>query len=261
MTYKTFASLEAFSNCVHGFTYKNGGIATLPFGSQHMGLLSFHFQEEAWTNIKHLIQNLDLPEPIRHLVVTDQIHSDHLEAFALSDGTGAEKDGLVLHRLEGTDGVFTKDRRVLLMTFYADCTPIYFYDPVQAVAGMVHSGWKGTELKIGAKAVEFMKSTYGSKSSDLRVVIGPSAGKCCYEVDQRVYSHFAERADCFEATSPGHFKMDMKRIIALDLLDVGLLASQIEVSPDCTICQSQDYFSHRRDAGYTGRMAAFMLLK
>lgn len=259
MTVQIFDQFKAYDNCVHGFTYKEGGVSVLPFGSQHMGVLSFHYQEEAWENVKHLIQSLALSPAA--VVMTEQIHQDHLVNFKLGDSEGALKDGYSLHVLHNSDGVFTKEKNVLLMTFYADCTPVYFLDAKINAIGMVHSGWKGTKLNIACKGLQFMQSQFGSELSDLKIVIGPSAGACCYEVDQFVFDQFFEYPTYFKATTEGHYLMDTKGIIAKELMAYGILEDQIEISPDCTICQSAQYFSHRRDQGITGRMAAFMLLK
>jgi hypothetical protein len=145
------------------------------------------------------------------------------------------------------------------MTFYADCTPVYFYDKHLDVMGMVHSGWKGTKLQIANKGLSFMQTEFGSNIEDVQVVIGPAASKCCYEVDQVVFENFPNHAHCFEWVRENHYLMDMKRIIAEDLMSKDLKETQIEISTDCTLCQTELYFSHRREAGNTGRMAAFMM--
>ncbi len=265
MSFKTFEKLKDHPELIHGFTYKNGGIAELPFGNQHMGILSCHYREQAWQNVKHLIENLSLEREVKALVCTEQVHSNHLVNFdPVKQTPNSEseflKDELPVYVQPKTDGVFTNKKGYLLMTFYADCTPVYFYDPKKQACGMVHSGWKGTALKIAVSGAQFMVSQFGSNLVDLIVVIGPSAGKCCYEVDPTVFSEFPNHLDCFEDTRPGHYRMDMKAIIQKDLLGIGLLENQIEISADCTLCQPELYFSHRREKGNTGRMAAFMML-
>lgn len=259
--YQTFNSLAVMPNCVHGFTYRNGGgKQQLPFGNQHMGLLSFHYQDEAWDNIRDLIDTLILEHPLKAVVATEQVHQDLLQAYTGKESAMAVKDGYPLHVLKATDGVFTQQKDTLLLTFYADCTPVFFHDPVTQTIGMVHSGWKGTALKIAVKGLVFMQEHFGAAAENIRVVIGPAASACCYEVDQTVYDHFPNHAHCFQPTRPSHYKMAMKQIILEDLLAAGLRQEQIEVSPDCTLCQQDKYFSHRGEGGNTGRMAAFMML-
>lgn len=260
MKYKTFNLLNAQENLIHGFTYRNGGVVELPFGNQHMGILSIHHREEAWENVKHLIEEVDGTHQVMALVCTEQVHKDELVNFKANPVVAIEKEGLPVYVQTATDGVFTTEKNTLLMTFYADCTPVYFYDPVNEACGMVHSGWKGTALKIAQKGVRFMEEVFKSRPEDLLVVLGPSAGKCCYEVDSAVYNAFPDHEDCFEPTRPDHFLMDLKGIIVKDLIQVGLSAHQIEVSPDCTLCHREEYFSYRKENGNTGRMAAFMML-
>lgn len=260
MAFKTFKTLETHQDLIHGFTYRNGGVVELPFGNQHMGILSGHYREEAWENVAHFIENLQHRADVKAFVCTEQVHKDDLVNFKAAHQTATSRDSLAVYVQTETDGVFTSEKNTLLMTFYADCTPVYFYDSVKKVCGMVHSGWKGTALKIAAKGVRFMAEEFGSQKEDLAVVLGPSAGKCCYEVDDLVFNAFPEHEDCFVSTRPGHYLMDLKEIIVKDLLAIGLKRHQIEVSPDCTLCQLEDYFSYRKENGDTGRMAAFMML-
>ena len=165
-----------------------------------------------------------------------------------------------IFELKATDGVFTKEKNVLIMTFYADCTPIFYYDTRQKVIGMVHSGWRGTAKRIAEKGVQFMIDTYGTQLKDLKIVIGPCAGGCCYEVDDAVKIHFPQYDYLFTPTRENHYLMNIKGINKEILLAKGLLESQIEVSAQCTLCDTKSYFSFRRENGHTGRMAAFMVL-
>lgn len=79
-----------------------------------------------------------------------------------------------------------------LATFYADCVPLYFVDPVKRAIGLSHSGWRGTVGKIGKKTVERMEETYGSNPADIRAVIGPSICQDCYEVSVDVIDEFRQ---------------------------------------------------------------------
>lgn len=260
MSYKTFRSLDQYPELIHGFTYRNGGVVALPFGDQHMGVLSAHYREEAWKNARHLVDKISTISEVKALVCTEQVHKDTLVNFKAHQQRAIEKEGMTVYVQSETDGVFTNEKNTLLMTFYADCTPVYFYDSVKQVCGMVHSGWKGTALKIAVKGLQFMIEDFGSSIEDISVVLGPSAGKCCYEVDDLVYNAFSNHEDCFKSTRPGHYLMDLKQIVVKDLVQFGLNIHQIEVSPDCTLCQREEYFSYRKENGNTGRMAAFMML-
>lgn len=259
MGYDQFISLSAADKLIHGFTHRDGGVSPTPFGSQHMGLLSGVEMSAAWDNIVSLAESFETAP--RAIVMTEQVHKTHIEAIHL-DRVQFEKRGAYdIKVLKATDGVFTSERGVLLLTFYADCTPIYFYDEKMGVIGMVHSGWRGTAQRIAAAAITHMTEVFGSALCDIKVVIGPSASKCCYEVDDYVKDHFPQQAEFFSQTKPGHYKMDLKGINQSILIASGLSESQIEVSEHCTLCEAERYFSYRREQGHTGRMAAFMMLK
>lgn len=258
MNYDMFSSFEKEQGLIHGFTHRNGGVIETKFGNQHMGLLSGAETDAAWENIKALSQSFELP--VKAIVMTEQIHKDSIQSFSLDKAQLEYKDNYAFSVLKSTDGVFTNEKSVLLMTFYADCTPIYFYDAEKSVIGMVHSGWRGTAQRIAVKGVKHMMSQYQSSLKDIKVVIGPSASLCCYEVDDFVKEHFEKDEAFFIPTTPGHYKMDLKGINQKMLLACGLSEDQIEVSSHCTLCETQTYFSYRNESGKTGRMAAFMML-
>lgn len=258
MKYQQFKQFNDIPRLVHGLTYRTGEGVPLPFGNQHMGLLSFHYQDEAWENIKRLAR--EISPNIKHIVVTEQIHDTKLASYPEHTPERHEKDGYILEIYRGTDGVFTSNEDVLLLTFYADCTPLFFMDPTSRVIGMAHSGWKGTEKKIGLESIKFLQKHFKVETENLLAVVGPSAGKCCYEVDEFVRSKFSDFDAYFDLTREGHYKMDLKGINGAILLDGGIHEKNLEVSRDCTLCQRELYFSHRMENGDTGRMAAFMCL-
>ncbi len=88
------------------------------------------------------------------------------------------------------DGIFTDKPEVTLIMRFADCVPLVFHDPVQKVVGIVHAGWQGTLLRIGAEAVSAIGKRYGSLASDLRVGLGPSICGKCYQVGEEVRQQF-----------------------------------------------------------------------
>ena len=81
-------------------------------------------------------------------------------------------------------------RGLVLATFYADCVPLYFVDPVHHAIGLSHSGWRGTVAKIGAVTVRKMQETYGTDPADVYAAIGPSICQECYEVSEDVILEF-----------------------------------------------------------------------
>lgn len=119
--------------------------------------------------------------------MTNQVHGDTIQCVAYSDGVD---DGEVIY--EGTDGLMTAEKSCFLMSFYADCTPLFFVDTVKRVVAVSHAGWKGTVKNIGKKTVDQMVKEYGANPLDILVGIGPSSGICCYEVGREVIDQLEE---------------------------------------------------------------------
>jgi hypothetical protein len=181
------------------------------------------------------------------------------------------------------DALITDRPGLLLGVLVADCLPILLVDAKQRVVAAVHCGWRGTARRLAEKAVGRMRLLYGSRPEDLWAAIGPGIGACCYTVGPEVVEEFTSQfsyADALLATrtrplSPLELKRDImihpfrsnfglrvKTEICLDLAranfrqlrDAGVPARQIYSASLCTSCHPELFFSHRRDAGHTGRM-------
>lgn len=175
------------------------------------------------------------------LAVQKQVHGDRIVVVKPGYQPG-ESDALA------TDQVGW-----LLAISVADCVPVLFYDPEkQAIAG-VHSGWRGTAAHIAPKAVQYMAEAFGSRLQDLRVWVGPSSGKCCYEVGSDVAMQFDEEHSYPIANNK--FLFDNKGAVLAGLLEAGVAANHIEVDIRCTICDER-FHSYRRDGERSGRMYA-----
>ena len=161
------------------------------------------------------------------------------------------------------DGIFTDKPEVTLIMRFADCVPLVFHDPVQKVVGIVHAGWQGTLLRIGAEAVSAIQQRYGSLAADLRVGLGPSICGKCYQVGEEVRQQFrkawSEQAeDFFEETENGLF-LDLWGANEWVLRQAGV--SQIENSSFCTAENLDEWYSYRKEKGVTGRFAVVIALK
>ena len=164
------------------------------------------------------------------------------------------------------DGLITNEPGLVLSTFYADCVPLYFVDPVHRAIGMSHSGWKGTVGKMGAATITAMKREFGTEAKDLVCAIGPSICQDCYEVSEDV-------ADAFKEAFPGHadeilldkkngkYQLDLWRANEIVLTEVGVLKEKIAVTNICTCCNPDLLFSHRASHGKRGNLGAFIYLR
>jgi YfiH family protein len=168
--------------------------------------------------------------------------------------------------LEG-DGLITDEAGVLLAAGTADCVPVLLVDPQHRAVGAFHAGWRGTVAGIVGLGVERMRAEFGTHPEDLLAAIGPSIGACCYTVGQDVREQFAEQFPYSDALfridpeQPGipKYKIDLWEANRRQLLDVGVKPTGINTVGECTSCTLEAsgqprYFSHRAQAGRTGRM-------
>jgi uncharacterized protein, YfiH family len=189
------------------------------------------------------------------------VHDDKIKIVDYDDrGKGFCKKSDII----GYDGLVTDSRDVTMVTFYADCVPIFLYEESKKVAALLHSGWRSTLKGIGDKAVQVMIEKFGCSEKGIVAAIGPSIGKCCFEVGAEVYYEFKQKYDeeCFyNSIGAGKWKIDLQGIIESMLLKAGLRKNNIYQSGICTKCNNNLFYSHRGDAGKTGSLAAFMQLK
>jgi YfiH family protein len=146
---------------------------------------------------------------------------------------------------------------------FADCVPILLYDPENSVVGIVHAGWQGTVKKIVQATVQKMVENYGSEPVEIRAVIGPSISAHHYEVGpevvHQVHDAFGKTAEHLLPSQNGSPHFDLWRANQHLLEQAGV--EKIEISGLCTACLPDDWYSHRGEAGKTGRFGALIALR
>ncbi len=156
-----------------------------------------------------------------------------------------------------SDGAITDIKGVLLTSMHADCTPIFFYDPVRGAIGMVHSGWKGTVAEIGRITALKLQEVYGCDPKNIYVHIGPSISKCCFEVDRDVFEMFKEP----EYSKKGEkFYINLKEYNRRMLMEAGIPSANITISEHCSCCEPELFCSYRA-SGTKLRMGAGIIMK
>jgi YfiH family protein len=184
-----------------------------------------------------------------------QVHKDHIELIEQRPYKPVE--------LAETDGMITNLRGVLLTTVHADCLPVYFFDQFKNAIGLVHAGWRGTDLGIAPKAVQMMMKEFRSYPEDIQVFIGPGISKCCFEVGAEVYEQFKEHWDFIDefAEAKGEkYYLDLKGINRRQLEEMGIPTENIVASEHCTHCEPDTFCSYRREGGTYKRMGAGICL-
>lgn len=200
----------------------------------------------------------------------EQVHGNHVHVVTPEDiGRGREDR---LNAIADTDAIITDKPDVLLAMYFADCVPLYFYDPITQSLGLAHAGWKGSVSEIAIKTVEKMKTTFGAEPENLLASIGPSIGSCCYEVDESVLKHVRPLLETMQEgresikvmdiikpyDSKDRAKLDLKHLNRHLMIKAGILPSRIEMSSWCTGCRTDLLFSHRKENGVTGRMMSWL---
>jgi len=163
------------------------------------------------------------------------------------------------------DALVTNEKNKLLSIRTADCVPILLYDARTEAIGAIHAGWRGTLSQIVYKTVQRMKDLYGTNPTDIQAAIGPAIGLCCYEVDEdfyeRFYTEFGKKINAY-FTKPGEKPhCDIITMNLSFLQDAGVQLSNIDISGQCTKCNPELFYSHRRSGNKRGSMAAFIGMK
>lgn len=150
------------------------------------------------------------------------------------------------------DAILTDKNGLWIGVRTADCVPLLIADRKQRVVAAVHAGWRGTVAEIAIRAVEQMKSIYGSCPEHLVAAVGPSIAQCCYETGREV-------SDLFQKWFPEAGLLTFVNLPETNrrqLLTCGLPPNQIDVSGLCTTCSIEKFHSWRRDRDRSGRMVA-----
>ncbi len=238
-----------------GFTTRIGGESASPFDSLNMGLHVPDKIVDVVTNREKLASTLHAP--MDTWVSGEQVHQTNIKMVNKEDrGKGATT---YQSSIKEVDGLITNQSGLLCTAFFADCVPLFFFDPVSGYIGIAHAGWKGTVQHMAEKMVAcFVRA--GVKKSDLLVAVGPCISQPFYEVNHVVIDAIDEkyRGKSVIAKGNDQFLLDLKQLNVEILLQSGILRHNIDVTNYCTFKQQNLFFSHRRDNGKTGRMLGFL---
>lgn len=145
------------------------------------------------------------------------------------------------------DGILTDICGVHLGILTADCLPIVFLDKKERIIGIVHAGWRGTVKEIAKEMVKKMKKEFLSLPKNILVGIGPGIGKNCYEVGKKWVKEYGEKAGNFIERRGNRFFLDLKVWNTQQLTEEGINKKNIEILPYCTSCNSDIFFSERKN--------------
>lgn len=264
VTLLSYPSLSATGIVSHCFSTRMGGVSEGIYSSMNLSYSRGDNPDAVTCNFKRLAEAMNWD--INNMIFSDQTHTTNIRKITEEDAG----KGIVRERdYTDIDGMITNIPGLILSTFYADCVPLYFVDPVHRAIGLSHSGWKGTVGRIGKCTIDAMTHEYGTVASDLICAIGPSICQDCYEVSLDVAEAFMREfpvntSDIIYEKEPVNgerkFQLNLWEACKTVLIDAGVLPENIAVTDICTCCNPELLFSHRASHGKRGNLGAFLCL-
>ena len=244
----------------HCFTTRYGGVSEGMFSTLNLSFTRGDVKESVEENYRRIAEAMGVS--YERIVCSDQTHTTNVRVVTEADaGTGIirPKD------YTDVDGLITNVSGITLATFYADCVPLYFVDPVHHAIGLSHSGWRGTVARMGKCTLEAMHREYGTEEADVYCAIGPSICQDCYEVSEDVAVQFEKAFSGHESEillnkGNGKYQLDLWKANEIVLLEAGVKPEHLAVTDVCTCCNPELLFSHRASHGKRGNLGAFLCL-
>ncbi len=246
----------------HGFSTRLGGVSEGYYSSLNLSFTRGDDEEAVRENFRRIGKAIGVD--CENMVFTQQTHTTNVRVVTDEDrGMGIMRP----RSYSDVDGLVTNVPGICLVTFFADCVPLYFVDPVKKAIGLSHSGWRGTVGKIGKVTVERMQEEFGCDPSDILAAVGPSICQDCYEVSEDVIEQFKEHfpekdwPELFYGKENGKYQLNLWKANELIFLEAGILKEHMAVTNLCTHCNSDILYSHRTTGDKRGNLCAFLALK
>ena len=223
----SFSIFEKFPNLLVALSLKEDGNMKI-YGD-------FEEDKKTLVNREKFFKRLGLSG--KDVVSAKLVHGDNIEIISNENKK---------QFIPQTDGLITNQKGVFLSITIADCLPVVVFDPQKEVISLLHCGWKGLGKKIIKKAVKKMEDRFDSNLGWLTASIGPGISDCHFEVKKDVLKKFKSYPEAITKRSSKSF-IDLKMIARCQLEKAGVKSENIEISPICTFCQAETYFSYRKD--------------
>ena len=260
--YLSFSVLEETGLVLNGFSTRLGGASREKYATMNFAWNKGDDPADVLENYTRMAKALGVDRD--RMVASQQTHTTNVRLVTEEDagkGVVRERD------YTDVDGLITNVPDLTLATFYADCVPLYFVDPVHRAIGLSHSGWRGTAAKIGKVTVEKMNEEYGTDPKDIYSAIGPSICQKCYEVSEDVILEFQKSFEkkywdsLFYIKENGKYQLNLWKANELIFLESGILPEHMAITNVCTHCNSKILYSHRTMGNNRGNLCAFLALK
>jgi YfiH family protein len=241
--------LEAFG-VSHGFSTRLGGTSPPPFDSLNLGNPTGCAQQDDYPRILghyRLLQEA-CGCPVGEYCRMHQVHGATVHRV---------RKGEPFDRATQGDAIVSDDPTRAIVVRIADCAPVLLASDDGKVVAAVHAGWRGVVARVLPAAIREMRIS----PQHLTAAIGPCISVEAFEVGSEVLHEFEK---LFGETAPlrwrqdGKGHVDLRECLRRQLLECGVAADRIDVTHLCTYREREQFFSHRRDRGVTGRMAAMI---
>jgi len=257
-----FPALTETGIVAHAFSTRMGGVSEGIYATMNLSFTRGDNPDHVLENYRRMAAAMEVDHT--RMVLSHQTHTTNVRTVTEEDagkGVVRERD------YREVDGLITNVPGITLVTFYADCVPLYLVDPVNRAIGLSHSGWRGTVNRMGQVTVQAMGRAYGTRPENLIVCIGPSICQDCYEVREEVAECFrkAFRKEFWEELlfdkGNGKYQLDLWKANRLVFEEAGVLLDRIHTTDICTHCNPDYLFSHRTTGDERGNLGAFLSLK
>ena len=260
--YLTFPALSRTGLVDHSFSTRIGGASEGKFATMNFGFTRGDDPAHVLENYRRMAEILGVKK--ERMVLSWQTHTTNIRRVTTED----EGKGVVRERdYRDVDGLITNVPGITLVTFYADCVPLYLLDPVHRAIGLSHSGWRGTVKRMGQATLEAMNREFKTAAEDVIACIGPSICQDCFEVGGEVIEEFAEEFDSryhdelFYRKENAKYQLDLWRANQIVFAEAGVKEENIHTTDICTHCNPDLLFSHRTTGTERGNLSAFLCLR
>jgi YfiH family protein len=253
--------LASLPGVIHGVTRRVPGLGR---AGGNIGFRAPRDKRDAWEMRQRWCAAADLSA--KDLVTLGQVHGANVHVVAARHaGWGAQPGS---GQIGLGDALVTGEWGPVLLTLHADCQPVLFVVPQTGSRGPIvavaHAGWRGTVAGVVRQTLEVMRDEFGAPAADVHVALGPAIGQCCYEVGEDVATAWRDVAGAEAsgalANGNGRYRFGLTAANLLLLLRTGVRPEHIDVSPICTRCDGDRWFSHRGQGAETGRFGAMIAL-
>jgi len=241
------------SKLIHGVFTRRGGVSPAPWDSLNLGGMNGDEKSNVIENRSRIFNSVGLP--VESIYDVWQVHG--------TDVICTDRPRTLDAPHLRADAIITNTQGVTLFMRFADCVPIFLYDPVHHVIGIVHAGWIGTVQRLAGISVKVMGDKFNSLPEDIQAVVGPSIGPDHYQigadVEKKVKDSFGSDSEDLFLRNDRKIFLDLWKANYYGLSAVGV--KKIDVLGICTACHLDDWYSHRGEHGNTGRFGTLIALK